>query len=204
MSKVNKKLYSTTCPHCETLLKHSEKLRGKSVRCPKCEHPFQIPLPNQPERVDALFFPPLETDSSYIAATAKRTIPRARPIGLPGMWFVGGVIISAALLFIYEMERTPSKIGDLHIEETSRVSVVDATFSAIVGLVGLTFYFAPSIIAKVRGHRNFPPILVLNFLLGWTGLGWVGCLAWSLSSDVIESRQTIRQVIVHANERQSD
>lgn len=43
-------------------------------------------------------------------------------------------------------------------------------------------YFVPSIIAVIRHHHNKLPIIVLNILLGWTFLGWVASLVWSLTS----------------------
>jgi hypothetical protein len=48
-------------------------------------------------------------------------------------------------------------------------------------VVAVALYFVPSIIAAARGHHQLGPILVINFLLGWTFLGWVVALAWSVS-----------------------
>ena len=42
-------------------------------------------------------------------------------------------------------------------------------------------YFVPSIVALKRNHRSKGGIMVLNLLLGWTVLGWIGALVWSLS-----------------------
>jgi ABC-type transport system involved in cytochrome c biogenesis permease component len=42
-------------------------------------------------------------------------------------------------------------------------------------------YFVPSIIAFVRHHHNQWAIFALNLLLGWTLLGWIGALVWSLT-----------------------
>ena len=44
-----------------------------------------------------------------------------------------------------------------------------------------TLYFLPSIIAGIR-NNNFSAILVLNLFLGWTLVGWVVSLSWSLAS----------------------
>lgn len=49
---------------------------------------------------------------------------------------------------------------------------------------GFLFYFLPAIIAFVRSKRDAGAILVLNFLLGWTAIGWVIALVWSLRQDV--------------------
>ncbi|QZT33716.1 superinfection immunity protein [Caldalkalibacillus thermarum TA2.A1] len=42
-------------------------------------------------------------------------------------------------------------------------------------------YFVPAIVALVRKHHNKMAIIALNVLLGWTLLGWVGALVWSLT-----------------------
>lgn len=44
----------------------------------------------------------------------------------------------------------------------------------------LCFYFFPTWAAYKLNHKNLLPILVLNLLLGWTGLGWIGALIWAL------------------------
>lgn len=42
-------------------------------------------------------------------------------------------------------------------------------------------YFAPTIIAVRCDHKNHGAIAVLNLLLGWTFLGWVASLVWSVA-----------------------
>ncbi len=49
------------------------------------------------------------------------------------------------------------------------------------GLIGFLLYFLPSIIAFVRGHHSRIGIFLLNFLLGWSGLGWIVAFIWSLT-----------------------
>ncbi len=53
----------------------------------------------------------------------------------------------------------------------------------IMVIVGICFYFIPSIIAVLRMKKNMIAILALNFFLGWSLIGWVISLVWSLSSD---------------------
>lgn len=54
--------------------------------------------------------------------------------------------------------------------------------------LGLTFifvlYFLPWFVAAARNHRNWPAIAVMNLLLGWTLLGWIGALIWATTNDV--------------------
>ena len=50
----------------------------------------------------------------------------------------------------------------------------------LVIIILAAVYFTPSIIARIRKHKNFGALLALNIFLGWTLLGWVGALVWSL------------------------
>jgi peptidoglycan/LPS O-acetylase OafA/YrhL len=45
--------------------------------------------------------------------------------------------------------------------------------------VALIFYFLPALIAFLRGHPARWGILVLNFLAGFTVIGWLGSLVWA-------------------------
>jgi ABC-type transport system involved in cytochrome c biogenesis permease component len=53
-------------------------------------------------------------------------------------------------------------------------------------LVLIVPYFAPAIVAFVRGHQQKWAIFALDLFLGWTFLGWVGALVWSLTK--VETR----------------
>ena len=50
-------------------------------------------------------------------------------------------------------------------------------------LVVVLLYFIPLFVSVVRGHRNATAIAALNLLLGWTVLGWIGSLVWSLTAN---------------------
>lgn len=58
---------------------------------------------------------------------------------------------------------------------------MDAALAIFTVLLILAVYFLPSIIAGRRQHTSVAGIFVVNFFLGWTFLGWVGALAWSVS-----------------------
>lgn len=49
--------------------------------------------------------------------------------------------------------------------------------------VGLGLYFLPTIIAMLRKKKNAGAIFALNLFLGWTFLGWLGALIWSLLAE---------------------
>lgn len=52
----------------------------------------------------------------------------------------------------------------------------------IVGFLVFLLYFAPAIIADKRKHPNWRSIVAVNILLGWTFIGWVVALVWSVSA----------------------
>jgi hypothetical protein len=47
----------------------------------------------------------------------------------------------------------------------------------------IVIYFAPTLNARQRHHRNTNAITVMNIFLGWTFLGWVLALVWSYTDD---------------------
>jgi len=48
----------------------------------------------------------------------------------------------------------------------------------------LALYFLPTIVAWRRNHNNMAAIFALNLLTGWTALGWVAAIVWSLTANV--------------------
>lgn len=55
-------------------------------------------------------------------------------------------------------------------------------------LLGAVLYFLPSIVAFNRKHQNAGAILLLNIFLGWTFIGWVVSLVWSMTQ--VQQRET--------------
>lgn len=51
----------------------------------------------------------------------------------------------------------------------------------IILIIVSALYFLPTLIALLRGKRSTLAIFVLNFLAGWTFIGWVVALVWSLA-----------------------
>ena len=52
-------------------------------------------------------------------------------------------------------------------------------FWALVIFGGL-LYWTPTIVAFSRGSDGRVGIAVLNFLLGWTVIGWIAALVWAI------------------------
>ena len=62
-------------------------------------------------------------------------------------------------------------------------------------IISIIFYFIPSIIAFHKSHLSKGAILALNFFLGWTLLGWVAALVWSLKYDPEKSTKIIAEAV---------
>lgn len=57
-------------------------------------------------------------------------------------------------------------------------------FITVWGIVlPIVIYMFPTIIALARKKKNVGAIFILNFLLGWTLLGWIVALIWAVTYD---------------------
>ncbi len=74
----------------------------------------------------------------------------------------------------------------------------------IVAVICGICYFLPTIIAFLRGKRSAVAVGALNFFLGWTFLGWIASLVWSLSSEPKPQRIIINQPPTVRNEDHFD
>jgi predicted permease len=91
---------------------------------------------------------------------------------VPLGFFVAGVSLWR---FIQRNQETPSRAFEITVHLAS--GAVGLVILAIV----LGLYMAPAIIARLRTHRNSTAIFALNLIAGWTFIGWVGALVWSLT-----------------------
>ena len=64
----------------------------------------------------------------------------------------------------------------------SSITGLDGFAILVVFVIGLLIYFLPSVIASSREHHNSVALFFANLLTGWTVIGWVVCLVWSLTN----------------------
>ena len=50
----------------------------------------------------------------------------------------------------------------------------------LVAVIGIPIYMLPSFIAYKRNHKNAIAVILINFFLGATVIGWVGALIWAV------------------------
>jgi hypothetical protein len=49
-------------------------------------------------------------------------------------------------------------------------------------------YFLPTIVAMLRGHPQTGGVFLLNIMIGWTGIGWLGVAVWSVVAEKKEAK----------------
>ncbi|HEY2056091.1 MAG TPA: superinfection immunity protein [Solirubrobacterales bacterium] len=64
---------------------------------------------------------------------------------------------------------------------------------AILVIVVIGFYFLPTIVGAVRSVPNLGSVVVINFFLGWTFVGWVVALAMAFRSNAGATQVHIHQ-----------
>jgi Superinfection immunity protein len=58
--------------------------------------------------------------------------------------------------------------------------VLNTVLGLLMLAVVFAAYWAPTIVVLLRKHPAPGPTIVVNSLLGWTGIGWIVALAMSL------------------------
>lgn len=61
----------------------------------------------------------------------------------------------------------------------------------LVFVIGFV-YFIPAVNAYSKKKRNAGAVLALNLFLGWTFIGWIVALVWSISND-----EKTQPVVIH-------
>ncbi len=60
------------------------------------------------------------------------------------------------------------------------MEMLSLTEGLLLILITLLIYFLPVIVVMMRKqHHAFSGILIVNLLLGWTGIVWLICLIWA-------------------------
>lgn len=75
------------------------------------------------------------------------------------------------------------------IDALSQLSAGFENWTIALAPVFLIAYFIPALIAVVRKHRFSSTIGLINFLLGWTIVGWVAAMVWAVNKDVRETAE---------------
>lgn len=149
-------LQKILCPFCKGPIEYEVKDAGELAPCPHCAHKIVL--------------------EQIIEKKIPRQTPQLkRKLGEPAKSMIyAAIAILVTLLACFAAYDGDSSLGRLG----NAIFLVVGPL-AVVGL-GLLIYFAPTIVASQKSHRNTTAILVLNFLLGWTFLGWALALIWAV------------------------
>jgi hypothetical protein len=93
-----------------------------------------------------------------------------------------GLFVAVSIWFHFTFILKDGPVAKGQPEPTEVASVVAVAFVVVASVL---IYVGPTVIAFLRSHQNAAAIMALNILLGWTFLGWVAALIWSLT----ETRQ---------------
>ena len=63
-------------------------------------------------------------------------------------------------------------------------NVLEAVAILVLVIVYFGLLFIPTYVAFFRRHEHRLSIGVLNFLLGWTGIGWAALMVWALTEEI--------------------
>src|SRR6266404_4356733 len=80
------------------------------------------------------------------------------------------------------------------LSAASTNSLPTISHSWIIACSLTAIYFAPALVAFFRRQQNRWFILALNFLSGWTIVGWIICLAWAARAPSGEPVVVVRTV----------
>lgn len=61
-------------------------------------------------------------------------------------------------------------------------------------VLGLMFYFIPTMIASLRVSSKYWTVFWFNLLLGWTGIGWILAIVIAVFSQPRPATVSIQQV----------
>jgi hypothetical protein len=64
---------------------------------------------------------------------------------------------------------------------------IDNTLLILVIILCFVVYFIPTVVSALRHKRNTVPLFLVNLFLGWSGIGWLVVLVWSLMHESARS-----------------
>lgn len=90
-----------------------------------------------------------------------------------------GILMSFVLLFVFALFSASSITAGHNVHQGVPVFLI---------MVAGTIFFLPALIAFLRGSPYRWIILILNGVIGVTGIGWIGCFIWSIFPQRKEQR----------------
>jgi Superinfection immunity protein len=73
----------------------------------------------------------------------------------------------------------PIKGGGNAMDDIIGLLAMDDIIGLLLWVIMLGVYLIPTLVARSQEHHQLYAIGVLNLLLGWTLVGWIGALVWA-------------------------
>ncbi|MGH7022049.1 MAG: superinfection immunity protein [Caulobacteraceae bacterium] len=140
-----------------------------------------------PAESQSAMAPPANQTATTAPATPTPVPTAALPAAAPPPTDVGEAPVASATQNAEEDANANAEQGTAD----ENVSVHSSLFAGLGVLVIVLFaaiaivYFIPTMVALARRKRNALAIFVLNLFLGWSFIGWVAALVWSLASEPV-------------------
>jgi hypothetical protein len=160
-SEENAQFVTWPCQHCNGPIEFdANELTselGAKVPCPHCGKQTWV----------------FEPDSTRCSSVYRSKSPNRRVV-ISIVAALGGILLIGMIAFLS---------GPTHKPEDFFLTLFALIMMAVLAAGALAFYFLPTIIACKKKKVNTLAILALNLLLGWTLIGWIVALIWSLAKD---------------------
>jgi Superinfection immunity protein len=179
----------TACPFCGVMGEIPDHLAAtaKPVRCRQCGTRFypQTPLPaTSPPVLEPIDEIRLSIEPEPLRDRKPRSRTQLSTAVFAG-FTLGLLIVMIAVIYMNLPSNNPKG-------EAARPVTIPIGFDLNSGLqiiaaliflaLSLSFYFIPTLVASHRHHHNLLAIGVLNFFLGWIGIGWIIALVWACTA----------------------
>jgi hypothetical protein len=196
-----------TCPHCGMKLNASADVAGRVVECSQCNRRFTVPEPTaipvpppvsnsasggtkydfgtnpRASATDDFF----SSSNPVDAVVPPRRIRRSKSKNSNTIvWGVIGagvfLVVLIAWISANGWANNPNRVQFVGQSDFDHGNAVEDFSRSLFYLIfGVPFYFMPTIVAIIRKHQNAPAIAILNFLVGWTGIGWIVSIVWAFT-----------------------
>lgn len=89
-------------------------------------------------------------------------------------------------------------VASLSAPAAASVTAESVVSAMIIVVVSFLVYFLPYLLARGRKKQNRQAIFWLNFLAGWTFVGWIVALVWALTKDPVADRVPTAEAVLCA------
>lgn len=151
------------CSNCSIDLELDDTAAAEPFDCPSCGS-FNDPPKLRPDGTPCIIMRP-RPDIAALNAVKAGTAPGGENQPL---W----VLISLVVAFVV--------VGAIIAARGEPMAWFEGLVTSVAFVGSILLYFLPTLIASRREHRNLVAIGALNLFLGWTLIGWVVALVWSL------------------------